>query len=222
VQVLNATTYRVAFDQNSDGALAAGEVSDITLPLGVTFVTNPAPAAAAYDWRGRVASPVTYTLQNSVGTTTLTVTGAGDVTINSTAAVPASASTPYPTPTPTPAPTPTPTPAPTNLDGCSIMPSPSGLTVRKSGRTNGTISVGGSNSGSPDVVTLTYDATLLRVSIPPTGGSALPSGYTFTSSATAIVTLGVVDIKGPASNYSTTVNFTSPCGSYDVMITVTP
>jgi hypothetical protein len=218
IQILNANTYRVAYDQDSDGVLAAGETLDIALPVGVTFVTNPAPVTASYDWRGRVAAPLTYTLQNSVGTTTLNVTSAGDVTINSTAVTPVTTSTPYPTPTPTPTITPTPVPTPVNLDGCSIAPSPASLSIRKSGRTTGTISVNGSANGYPGLVTVTYDSTVLRLSL---SGVTLVSGYTFTASATTITTFTVSDLKGSATNYTAPVTFNSQCGSYDVMVTVT-
>jgi prepilin-type N-terminal cleavage/methylation domain-containing protein len=98
VSVRDSSTYRVAFDQNNDGALASTEFLDLTLPTGVTFVTNPAPSAASYDWRGRVTSAITYTLQNTTGTATVNITGAGDVTINSTAVLPATTATPFPTP----------------------------------------------------------------------------------------------------------------------------
>jgi Tfp pilus assembly protein FimT len=218
VQILNANTYRVAFDQNSDGVLAAGETLDVALPTGVTFVTNPAPAAASYDWRGRVAAPVTYTLQNTTGTTTLTVTGAGDVSVNSTAVMPPTTSTPYPTPTPIPTTTPTPVPTPVNLDGCSIMPSPANLSIRKSGRTSGSISVSGSENGYPGTVTVLYDSTLLRLSL---NGVTLTTGYTFTASATTITNFTVADIKGSGNNYTAPITFDSACGTYDVLISVT-
>jgi hypothetical protein len=140
------------------------------------------------------------------------------VTVNSTAVTPATTSTPYPTPTPTPAPTATPVPTPVNLDGCSIMPSPASLSIRKSGRTSGTISVNGSANGYPGLVTVTYDSTIQRLSL---ASVPLISGYTFTASATTITTFTVTDLKGSGSNYTAPITFDSQCGTYDVMVTVT-
>jgi prepilin-type N-terminal cleavage/methylation domain-containing protein len=98
VQITGSSTYRVRYDQNSDGVLADTELLDVTLPDGVTFVTSPTPATASYDWRGRVTSSITYTLQNTTGTTTVNISGSGDVTVNSTAVIPTTTATPFPTP----------------------------------------------------------------------------------------------------------------------------
>jgi Tfp pilus assembly protein FimT len=98
VQITGSSTYRITYDQNSDGTLASTELLDVTLPDGVTFVTTPVPTTASYDWRGRVPSAITYTLQNTTGTTTVNISGSGDVTINSTAVIPTTTVTPFPTP----------------------------------------------------------------------------------------------------------------------------
>jgi Tfp pilus assembly protein FimT len=219
VQILNASTYRVAFDQNSDGVLAAGETLDVALPTGVTFVINPAPSAASYDWRGRVATPITYTLQNSTGTTTVNITGAGDVSLNSTAVVPATASTPFLTPTPTPTPSPTPTPTTGDINGCSIAPSPTALTVRKSGKTAGTVYEGGSLYGQPSTVTVTFDTSNLSLKF--ASGGVIKNGDTFQVYPTGTVAISVNDLKNSNSNYTSTITFDSDCGPYDVIVTVT-
>jgi hypothetical protein len=222
VQVLNSSTYRVTYDKDSDGALGATDYLDVTLPSGVTFVTSPTPATATYTWQGRVSSAITYTLQNSTGTATINISTAGDVTMNSTASVPATSATPWTTPSPTPTPgaTPSPTPTPANLNGCSIQPSPSSITVRKSGKTTGTLYVTGSNYGNSDTVAVTFDPTLLKITAAP-GNSLITNGYSFTQSASTMATFTVADIKGANNNYTTTVTFSSGCGSYDVSVTVT-
>ncbi|MDT7542373.1 MAG: hypothetical protein QOE33_2277 [Acidobacteriota bacterium] len=219
VQILNSTTYRIAYDQNSDGVLAAGETLDVALPTGVTFVTNPAPTAASYDWRGRVATPITYTLQNSTGTTTINITGAGDVTLNSTAVVPTTASTPFLTPTPTATPTPTPTPSTGDMNGCSIAPSPTALTVRKSGKTSGTVYEGGSLYGQPSTVTVTFDSSNLSLKFA-TGG-VIKNGDTFQVYPTGPTAISVNDVRNSNTNYTSTITFDSDCGPYDVIVTVT-
>ncbi|MDQ3907220.1 MAG: prepilin-type N-terminal cleavage/methylation domain-containing protein [Acidobacteriota bacterium] len=228
VQVLNSTTYRVSYDKDSDGSLGSTDYLDVTLPSGVTFVTSPAPATASYTWQGRVTSAITYTLQNSSGTSTINISTAGDVTMNSTASVPATTATPWTTPTPTPTPglTPTPTPTPANLNGCSVTPSPSSISIRKSGKTTGTIYITGSNYGSDAPVTLTYNDPNslnkeLKVTLSP-GNTFVATGTTVTASASAMVTLNVVDVKGANNNYTTSITFSSVCGDNTVSVDVNP
>lgn len=230
VQITSSTTYRIRYDQNSDNTLDSTEFLDVTLPSGVTFVMSPTPTTASYDWRGQVTSAITYTLQNTTGTTTISITKSGDVTLSSTAIVPttASSSTPYPTPSSTPTATATPTPTPVNLAGCSIVPSPTSISVRKSGKSSQNIYVSGSAYGNSDTVTVTIpsDTTtglpLLKVTLSPSG-TAISSGYTFTASATTLTTFNVIDLKGSNSNYTTTISFTPTiCDPSDVTVNVTP
>jgi prepilin-type N-terminal cleavage/methylation domain-containing protein len=221
VQVVNSTTFRVSYDSNSDGVLAATETLDVTLPNGVTFVTNPAPTAASYTWQGRVAAPITYTLQNSTGTATLSITTAGDVTINSSAAIPATTATPYPTPGATATPTPTPTPTTGNANGCSIQPDTQAITVRKSGKTTATINEGGSVFGQSGVATITFSTSNLKLTYS-AGGGTIKNGDTFTVYPSAPTAITVADIKNSTGNYTTTITLDSDCGSYDVIVTVTP
>ncbi|MCA1631365.1 MAG: prepilin-type N-terminal cleavage/methylation domain-containing protein, partial [Acidobacteria bacterium] len=122
VQVLSASTYRVIMDFNNNGVIDASDVRIINLPFDVRF-PQPFPVPATFDWRGRVAGNILFTLNNidSTGgairgrdTSSISLTGAGDITINTQVAdsLPDVNVTPYPTPTPVPTPTPEPTPTP--------------------------------------------------------------------------------------------------------------
>lgn len=221
VQVLNSTTYRVTYDKDSDGALGSTDYLDVTLPSGVTFVTTPTPTTASYTWQGRVTSAITYTLQNSSGTATINISTAGDVTMNSTATVPATTTTPYPTPTASASASATATPTPINLNGCSVVPSPTSFSIKKSGKETAPIYVTGSNYGNDDTVTVAFDDTALKITVAP-GNTQIATGYSFTKYAATMVTFTVTDIKGSGNSYTTPVTFNTGCGSYDVSVTVTP
>ncbi|HEX8180624.1 MAG TPA: GspH/FimT family pseudopilin [Pyrinomonadaceae bacterium] len=123
IRVLNAASYEVGLDLNGDGLtdanndnnFDAADLRVVTLPPGVNFITNPMPAAAQFDWRGRIAGDITFTLQgvdnqggarNWMPPISLAVAGGGDITINSAAQnnLPTFAATPFPPPPPTPAP----------------------------------------------------------------------------------------------------------------------
>jgi Tfp pilus assembly protein FimT len=113
--------------------------------------------------------------------------------------------TPTPTPTPTPPsePTPTPTPTPEPPAGCSPSITPTSLSIRKSGGSGSVRLVLGSISGS-----VTSSA--------PSNLTVSPPSTTMASGASADFTI--------TSNNNTrgifTVNFTTPCGTSSVTVTV--
>jgi acetyl esterase/lipase len=125
---------------------------------------------------------------------TLTITGGP---------TPTPTPTPMPTPTPTPRPTPTPTPTPTP---CLPAVNPSSISIRRgNGSAAVAISLSGAGSG-----TVSKGSSPVNLTVTPTsqvisaGGSAV---FTISSN------------KNTRGNF--TVNFTTPCGSTSVIVSVT-
>jgi prepilin-type N-terminal cleavage/methylation domain-containing protein len=128
VQVLDATRYQLimdfngrgTLDVNGDNAVDTGDTRIVTLPVGVNFVTEPLPAPAQFDWRGRVGANVTMTLVGVDGQgqptgymppITINMSAGGDININNAPTnLPQFHATPFATPMGAGSPTPTPTP----------------------------------------------------------------------------------------------------------------
>lgn len=226
VAVVNSTSYQVTADYNNNGTIDAGEARTFTLPDGVTFVTSPAPPAAAFDWRGQLTGNMSFQLTNSAGSTSINLTAAGDVTLNNAASTPPTlptiTSTPFPTPTPTPTPAPTPTPVPpAGVGGCSIGLFPESITIRKSGRDTGIIDLTGSIYGDPGTATITFDTSQLQVMYGPSGTTKASPGQSFTIGPSTPVRFYVTDLKNSTSGYTSYVAVSSDCGDYSTAVNVT-
>ena len=211
LSVLNATTYRLHTDFNADGVLGTTEFRDIQLPDNVTFVTTPMPAAAAFDRMGHLTTNLTITLTSGTASVTQSITASGGISALGAVAPPTLSGTPIPTPTPTPAPTATPVP-PASSGGCSLTATtqPSPLTIKKSGKNTGYITINLSVYGDPGTVTVSPSIPELTIS--PTSAVVSP---------TTPVVFSVRDTKNSVSDYTAYLIFKSPCGARTVTITVT-
>src|SRR6267143_1181502 len=79
VTIVNTNSYSVTMDFDNDGAT---ETRTISLQNGVTFPSNMVGITATFDWRGRVASQIGFTLTNDHGVTaSINLSGSGDVTL---------------------------------------------------------------------------------------------------------------------------------------------
>ncbi len=122
VQALDATRYQIGMDVDGDGTIATAELRTVLLPVGVNFDTNPLPAAAVFDWRGRVPANIRFTLRGvddhglptgNMADIPVTITAGGDISINSNASgTPPLSATPFPTLPASPGGTPSPSPTP--------------------------------------------------------------------------------------------------------------
>ena len=116
-------------------------------------------------------------------------------------ATPYPTATPQPTPTPTAKPTPSPTPQPTPT--CVLNASPTSFSIKKSGGTSRSVTLSVSTgSGSISVGNKPGNLNVVLTS----GGNGTAS-YTITSNN--------------SSRGTFTVTFTSPCGTKNVLVTVT-
>jgi prepilin-type N-terminal cleavage/methylation domain-containing protein len=122
VQVINASSYRIVMDFNNNGVIDAGEARIIKLPFDVRFA-QPFPSPATFDWRGRLAGDINFTLLtvSSSGraiegrqSSSLSLTSAGDIANDTHVGnqLPHVDVTPFPTPIPATTPTPQPTAIP--------------------------------------------------------------------------------------------------------------
>ena len=219
----NATTYEVTMD--FDGS---GTVYTRTLPFesGVTIISTPLPSLT-FNWRGRIsACTVHFTVQNTGGEQSwVDVSDAGDVTVNSNVDITTTTAT-YGTvnanssvdstavvsgsvvhnntldcdgTSPPPGP-----PIFGGGPGCLDSANPSSISIKKNGGSTAQITVTATNTGTVAV------SAPINLSVTPASQAVTGGGS---------VTFSITSLNSSRSTFA--VNFTTPCTTLTVLLTVT-
>jgi Tfp pilus assembly protein FimT len=222
----NATSYVVTMD-----FAGIGTTQTRTLPFetGVSIVSTPLPTIT-FNWRGRTSDcTIRFTAQNGGEQSWIEVSDAGDVTVNSdvgslgTASY-ASASPPQLSPSTVvigsnlhdnsldcsgdSAPPPGPPIVGGGPNACTLSANPSSLSIRKNGGSSANITLT-ANVSSSSAGTVTA-AGPINLQITPTSQSITSGGSK---------TFSVTSLNRSKSTFA--VNFTSPCSTVTVLVTVT-
>lgn len=88
--IIDSTSYSVTLDSDGDGVMEAPRVKSLPANSGLTF-NGPFPRTIIFNWRGRtvdalnnVTTPVTVTISNSYGASTIDVSNAGQPALDTT------------------------------------------------------------------------------------------------------------------------------------------
>lgn len=218
----STSTYNVTMDFDGSGTM-----STRTFPFedGVTIVSTPLPSLS-FNWRGRTsACTLTFAVQNTRGEQSwVDVSDAGDVTVNSNVDVLPTGT--YATINSNSSIEPTAVvsgsavhnnaldcdgtsagagpPISGSGSGCTDTANPSSISIRKAGGSTGQITVTATNTG-----TVTVSA--------PINLNVTPASQTVTGGGS--VTFSITSLNSTRGTFA--VNFTSPCTTLTVLLTVT-